>query len=468
MDIEGTLIQKALSTGEIPELVSRGIEPDHFYDEGVREIFEFALEFQDEHGVPPSLSAVKEEFPKFKAKLSSDPVSLHIKKFVRQTSERQAINLLRGYHEALEDPDQIDHIAELAQDMATELAQLIPAPRASRLSDGLKRKEEYDKRKRLGITHGILMGIPSFDAVTLGIQPHELCTFAGFQGMGKTTGMQNTIMSAYLQNKLCLFISLEVEAEQILRKFDVMLSHVRYRAMKALELDMGEEEAWTKILEAAQSDRLERDIIIRDDIKNCTVSKVQNEVYRYKPAIFAVDYLEEMASPKGIFGWAAVEHNGRGLKQNCRVMRVPCVTATQLNREGGKGEVSLGTLSYQSIGKFSDMVIGLDQDENMKAAKQMDWVMLKYRDADNSRLRANLQWDIDRGYIKEVGESERFPKLNGKGLSKKDRSNETEVEVAEVTRGKTNPMLRKLKAQHAAPARRSPSARKPRRIRVTA
>lgn len=474
MDIEGALVAKALTSGEFPEVISRGIEPDHFYDDDVRDVYEFSLDFMQEHAQPPSMQAVKRAFPGFKVKLSQDPLSWHMEQFVRHVKENKAVELVRAYHEALEDPDEIDEIELRALEMARELTEVIPSPKAQRFSEGKQRKKEYERRKREGVMHGILLGIPTFDAITLGAQPHELIVGAGYMGVGKTTLMQHVAMSAYLQRKTSLFVSLEVEAEQILRKFDVMLADIRYRALKALELDVGEEEKWTKVLEAAERERLEHDIIIRDDIKNCTIDKVLAETIRYKPSIVFVDYLELMKVRSGggnSSHWEKVSEAGMGLKQNARVLKVPHMTAAQLNRDAGNrkaggGEVTLATLGYQSIGKHADMLIGLQQDEENELRNEMKLILLKYRDGP-SRKHAMMQWNLDRMQIKEKGIEDRFQTRDRKPLSSRERTKEQKLELAARIGGRENPITARL-AKRKSPRRSSHGKRKKQRQRTTA
>lgn len=434
MDIESALVAKAIASGEFSDLISRGIEPEHFADDDVREVFEYAQFFLREHKQSPSMTAIKAEFPDWKPKLSKDPTSYHIGRFVNVVRERKAIELLRGYHDLLEDPSAIEEIEVHALDMARELALVVPQPRAGRLSEGKKRKEEYYKRKREGIQHGVPLGIPTFDELTLGVQPHELLIWGGPPGGGKTTGLQYSALSAYLQMNTVLFISLEVEEEQILRKFDVMLSNVRYRALKALELNVGEEEAWHKILEAAEKERMEHDIIVKDDIKNCTVEKVGAQQLRYKPNVVVVDYLEEMRTPRGMAGWEGVQENGRGLKQSARVTKTPHYTATQLNREG--------ETSYQSAQKIADMLIVLQPDEEDEVRNEMRLVMRKYRDGP-SRREATMRWDLERMDIKEKGAEERFPKRNNPSLRTDERKRERKLAVAEIVRDQANPFVKR-------------------------
>jgi KaiC/GvpD/RAD55 family RecA-like ATPase len=406
-DFESLLLSKAIQSGKLADVVTRGIEPDHFLDDYLREVYEWALIFMRDHKAPPSINATKREFPGFKPKLSKDPLSYHMEQFVNHVKEVQAIELVRIYHDALEDPDAIEDIEVHALDMARQLSEVVPAPRAERLSDGTRRKETYYRRKEVGEQHGILLGIPTYDDITIGLQPHELLIWGGPPGGGKTTGQQLTALNAYLQGNHVLFISLEVEAEQILRRFDTMLAKVRGRALKALELDPKEEERWTKWLERCESERMERDIVIRDDIKNCSVEKVAAEQLRYRPGMVVVDYLEEMRTPRGIAGWEGVAQNGRGLKQSARLTKIPHVTATQLNREG--------ETAYQSAQKIADMLIVLQPDEEDYEKNEMELLLRKYRDGPSRKL-VKMKWDIEHGDLHEIGVDSRFPERRGKSL----------------------------------------------------
>src|SRR4051812_33593841 len=175
------------------------------------------------------------EFPHFKARLSKEPTKYHTTRFIRQVKERKAEECLRDFFDRMEDPEDIDDFEIHAIDFANQLAEVIPAPRAQNFGRNAKtRKARYDQRKPAGEKLGLMLGIPKYDAIMVGLQDHELLVYAGPPGGGKTTDMQHTAMQAYLQGRTGLFISLEVEAEQILRKFDVMLANISYLAMKSL------------------------------------------------------------------------------------------------------------------------------------------------------------------------------------------------------------------------------------------
>lgn len=407
MDIERTLLSKALQSGDLADVVARGIEPDHFADEDLADLYEWATDFMSKHKTPPSVPVVRGEFSDFKPVLTDTPVSYLLERFVLKVKEREAVELVRDYHDMLDDPDEIENIEHHALEMAHRLTLVIPTPKAQRLSEGKARREEYERRKKKNVQHGIPIGIPSFDNITLGLQPHEILIWGGPPGGGKTTGIQYTAINAYLKGETVVFVSLEVEGEQILRKFDTMLTHIRYRALKALNLNQGEEKEWHRVLRQCEKDRMDKDIIIIDDIRNCTVEKIAAEQIRHKPGMVCVDYLEEMKTPRKVQGWEGVAENGRGLKQQARITKTPYVTATQLNREG--------ETAYQSAQKIADMLIILFPPEDDDADQdKMTLYLRKYRDGP-SRKTAIMRWELETMQIEEIkgGSTTATRKLGG-------------------------------------------------------
>ena len=179
-----------------------------------------------------------------------------------------------------------------------------------------------------------------------------------------------------------------------------MLSNVSYLAMKALAMEAGDERKWVEMLERVEQESSDRDIIIRDDIKNCTVEKVTAETIRHKPGLVVVDYLEEMRSRKGLTDWESVRENARGLKQQARVTRIPHVTGTQINRDGDT--------AHQSIHKIADAIIQMYPDEDDE--KVMMYRLLKYRDG-RSRVEAMMEWDLDRMVIQQTGHRRQYEPL---------------------------------------------------------
>lgn len=409
-DPERSLISKVIQDRAIKDTQARGIDVEHFADPECAEVYEFLVAFSRRHKQAPTSDVVKQEFPEFSPLVSRNPLSYHIENFILHTRERVAIELVRDYHSALEDPDEIAQIEVRAFEMARLLTDIVPEPRAMHFSDPA-RYDEYERRAATGEKPGTYMGIPSFDEVTQGAQNHELITNVAYLGVGKSTLLRHYAYSFYLLGKTSLIITLEEEAEAVMRKLDSMAAGIKYLGMKALEMDVKEKEQWKRVLDQAHKDRHDRDIIVRDDIKNCTVDRVAAETERYHPDTVIVDYLELMSVPKSAGGqhWEKVAFSSQGLKQNARLLGVPHFTASQIDRSGGKGEIGLHNISYQSVGRNSDIVIGLRQDEEQETRQEMECILLKSRDSPKNVL-ARMNWRLDEMFIREKGINERFPR----------------------------------------------------------
>ncbi len=451
-DVERALISAIIRSGDLSEVLGNNIDPEHFADDECADIFDWMMEFQRRHKTAPSSRAVKQEFPKWSADFSKDPLSYHIQNFVLKAKERVAIEAVRNYMEAIDNPELLPDIELYALEMARSLTETIPAPSVQRFSAMPERMKEYDRRKTKGIRHGIDMGIPSFDSVTEGYQPTDLVVIVAYFGVGKTTLMQYLSYMAYLQGRSSEIISLEMEGEAVLRKLDTLASKVKYHALKALDLEVGDLEQWKRIAEQAHKDRHERDIIIRDDIRNCTVDKVMADMMRFKQDVIMVDYLELMSTGRnrGRSTWEGVSDNGIGLKEAARTMKTPVITAAQLNREGGKGDVTLGNVSYQSIGKHSDILIGLSQDEEREIRQEMEAIALKMRDSKKG-MRPILRWELENMDIGEKGNEYHFPVRSSNGSkehhhfrSRRQRRNRHQLEIERNKVDNGNPWKEKL------------------------
>lgn len=413
MDYERLLISKAIQSQGVDHLISRGIESEHFADNECKKVWDFVVNHMRRYKASPSAGVVNEEFRDFRFELTTDTLDFLTDKFVKSVKRRLAIELGRDYREAIDDEDQVENIEIMALEMARTLTEVVPSPKVSRYSDMADRIAEYDRRKLEGEVYGIKFGVPTFDNLTLGIQPHEYITIAAFLGVGKSTFMQHMFYQAYLQGKTPLLISLEMEASAIMRKFDVMASSVKYHALKALELEDEDYWKWHEIAELADSKRHEQDIIVVDDIRHPTVDDVMAATIRYKPDIVGVDYVGMMEAARGASSnsWEKLTTITRGLKSNARTLKVPIVAAAQGNRDFAKEGASLWNLAQSiSVGQDSDIVIGLQRDEDQVEENEMDAIMMKNRDGKMASVKMN--WELDTMNIYEKPNDPFAPRVN--------------------------------------------------------
>lgn len=407
MDCERALITKIVTTGQLEEVIARGINADHFRDDECQDMFIYLTDHARKYKSPPSLSAVKTDRPKFSFEHVQDALDYLIDKFVGLVKRREAQDMVEELARACNDPKRSENIDLEFLEASRKLATVVPSSTVARFSDMKQRIEEYERRKAEGESFGVPFGFPTLDKYTSGIQPHEFVTIAGFSGLGKSTMLMALAFNAWSQGKTPLYISLEMEAGAILRKFDAMAASLDYVKLKQLDLPPEDIANWRK--KAQEIVDTTHDIPVIDNIRHCTPDHIFAETVRHMPDLVVIDYLSLMRSgrpnARNAAMWQTVTEITQDIKQNARTLGIPVLAAAQTNRQGGKDGAELDNIgSSISIVQDSDVVIGLHADEEMRERKEMEVRLRKNRDGKLGKFRA--VWDHENMLFreKELGE----------------------------------------------------------------
>jgi replicative DNA helicase len=400
VDIEKALISRAASGGLIETLVTRGIGTQHFESEANKAVFNSMIDHVRQYRAVPSLDVVQKENPSYGFLIVEDSIEYLIDEFVKKVKRRLSQQALYDIAQRVDDKDEQANLDLVFLEHSRALAQAIPTTRASKFSEMPNRIELYNELLRTGVLPGVPTGIPTIDSMTLGIQPHEFVVVAAFTGVGKSTLLQYIAFNAYLAGKTPLFMSLEMEAEALHRKFDTMATNFEYRALRALELGEGDMRKWEEWGEKASSAK--NDIIVIDDMSSCTVERVYAETARYKPDCVMVDYIQLMDAPvtKGGSDYNRYTQITRGLKMNARQLKVPLFAAAQTNRDAAANGVKKENIGDSiSIVRDADILIGLDRTEEMEQDNEMYVRLVKNRDG--KMVQVTMDWDPSNGRYSE-------------------------------------------------------------------
>lgn len=381
----------------LSDLLADGLTADLMIHEDCIECWDFMVAHTEKYSKQPTIQTIQENV-KFNFELSDEPIDYIRDRFVESVERRMTIEFVREVlGPATNDPAYAGRLSELMLEYGRELKQILPTGEVSRFSDAERRIALFEERAASGDAYiGIKMGIPEIDDATLGIQPHELVAIVGWQGTGKSTLVQWILSNFYLQDKKCLYISLEMTAEALMRKWDQMFQQfASYRHLKMLNLTDEEIKRWRAWAKEAKEAASQREIIVVSDGGSWTSERVHGEILKHRPDVCAIDYLTLMESSNRADEqrWANLTTLTRSLKQIALRTGTPILAISQTNRSSAKEGAQMDNIggSY-SIGADADIVIGLHQEDEDRDQNIMDVKLLKNRDGEI--LDTEVYWDM--------------------------------------------------------------------------
>lgn len=403
MDVERRLISRTVLGGHVETLVARGIAASNFARLPTGEESEHAAVFRTlvshmrQYNAPPSRDAVLAAHPGYRLEPAEDPLDYLIDRFIEQVKRRAVIVALDDAIKRIDDPSTGTDADMLLFEAAESVVSSTPSSsRISKLSDAPSRRDQYLYYLREGRPRGIALGYPTLDRIILGVQDYEVVTVAAPSAWGKSTQLQFISLTTYLDDvsQRPLFISLEMEADALLRRFDAMAMKVRANAIKGFEIaedddDMRRWEQW-----AERASRAPNDLLIQDNIFHPTVDRIHAEILRYKPTSVFVDYVQLMEGP-GDNSYLRVGAAIKGLKRIARQTKIPVFTAAQTNRSGFKDGVTEDNIADSiEIFRSSDILLGLERTDELDAKNQAILKIVKNRDAPKGHCTTNFNWEM--------------------------------------------------------------------------
>ena len=179
-----------------------------------------------------------------------------------------------------------------------------------------------------------------------------LYTFVGGTNVGKSIFLGNLAINILKQNKTVLLISLEMPEEMYAKRISANISSIPV-SMLTTQLD----ELKSKIIDFKKTNCSTGKLIIKEfPTKGVTVNHINSYINKLikkgiKPDVLIVDYVNLIKGSKKYNGtYDEVKDVAERLRATTYIFKIPCVTASQLNRKGqGAENPSMDTIS-ESIG----------------------------------------------------------------------------------------------------------------------
>lgn len=415
IDVEEAVLGALLVEPEVVSGVLDDLEPDCFYKEHNRRVFEAIRQLSLEHS-PIDIYTVSEQLKKngaleevggayFLTQLSlrigaAAHIEQHCRilrqKYIQRSLISTSHKILRS---AFDDSVNVDELIDSAQQSIFSIVESNirqdTRPIQSIINDAIEEIERNQERGN-GLS-GLPSGFEGLDRKTLGWQASDLIIVAARPSMGKTAFVLNIARNMTVDHNIPVaFFSLEMPSIQLVKR--LMISETGLSADKIKGGTRLEDYEWVQLNERIKG--LSKAPLYIDDTSSLPIgefrTKARRLVQKHGVKMIIIDYLQLMNGPAELRGMREQEVAAisRSLKATAKELNIPIIALSQLNRgvmnrAGSNNRPQLSDLRESgSIEQDADIVMFVHrydygvQPEDANDIGRTDIIIAKHRNGE--------------------------------------------------------------------------------------
>jgi replicative DNA helicase len=399
MDIEKSLVWHFANLESFNEIWNKGIRSEHFFDDGVRELFDYSLdyyirsEFKDTITKEFLEKKFDDYFDKNEWPEKDYLVGVLIEEMLAKYRKATTQSVLLKAATALEDDPEVgialalNSLSKIQNDTSTrERLEMYGEGYDRRVNNYLDEVANPTKDKK-----GIYLGWDELNDHMYGIQKGELAVVVGIPNVGKSWVGSVIALEAARRKTKVYFASLELRKELTLMRLDCLASGVPYSRYERGQLTPNElrrlKEAREEIMEFGEY--LMIDSPARKNERS--VLELYSKAKHWGADMIVGDQLSWVTTEK-LYGSASNVQSLQmaevitDIASTNREMGMASVWLAQFNREAmknKKGRGGLGNIGLSSqIEQIVDMAIGIGATREMKQQEALVMDIMKSRRSD--------------------------------------------------------------------------------------
>lgn len=252
--------------------------------------------------------------------------------------------------------------------------------------------DDYHEAHRNPGRQGVTLGWDYLDEITGGAEPGDVITFVARPGMGKSWSMIHCAREAWRAGNSVLFVTMEMTAPQIARRFLGLESSINPDFIRRGQLSQHAEEM---VLQRATDVSTGAPFHLLSGGFEKSVPLVDAAVQEFSPDIVFIDasYLMTPAGPRGKRAqWELLTDVGKEVKEMAMNRRKPVVQSVQFNREAKRQkEVDLAHIGgSDAIGQISTIAIAIREGESPNEHTERRYKVMKNREGDVGEFRTRF------------------------------------------------------------------------------
>lgn len=305
----------------------------------------------------------------------------------------------------------IDEILNHADRGATELLQSDSTKIRTGAEVVQSTIERIKERRENGVVSGIKSGVSQLDFMTQGFKAGQLIIVAARTSMGKTAYAVDVAVSALRQEKRLYFISLEMEAEEVMQRMQVNHSGVPIKPIEDDTATAEQKQKFSATCKFFNKEKAKETLWIDDDscLSFMQIRSRGRKLARKGLDMIIVDYAQIVQSDPGRereSDYVRVSHVSRSMKILARELGIPVILLAQLSRkadEPGRAPRLSDLKESGGLEQDADIVLGLWRRDDEKI-EERTLSVLKQR---NGRV-----GEIDLRFLAHLQKFTSQPRLN--------------------------------------------------------
>jgi len=379
-------------------------------------VYEWVHRFVERYGHLPSLHFTRRRVEGFGAPDSPEPFGVwhdqYIERALYHRFDAMLPELQRrlGARDVLGALSQVTALVEDAHVLRADGGRdLLTAPD---LAEAVLR-ELLEARTSAGMT-GIPTGWPSLDRQTRGWQPGDLYVVLARPKMGKSTLLIHAAKAAHEAGFTPLFVSMEMRATQVGRRYLGMLTSMNAGAMRDGHISSSGEEVLRQAILSLRENPTPFYLVegqFRKDIND-----LQSLIHELRPSIVLLDggYLVKIAKLAKVAKWEQISEIAQSLKTIASTAGIPIITSFQFTRQVKSSDATkagfehiqladaIGQLASVGIGLFDEVASAEYQGERRRRVE-----IVGGREGEEGGF--FIHWDWDRHIFTEIVETQADP-----------------------------------------------------------
>jgi replicative DNA helicase len=376
--------------------------------------YQFLLKYVDDYGEIPSADHVAENYPTLDPSATTLNLDYAMNKFKDQVLYRQIVNVFNTNKDILKESPKkaFSQITHSLNDISLVYDEEVVTYNNGHSLDRLSEWEERTVKRQMGDgLMGIKTPFKTLNNLGVGWLPGELISLFARPTVGKTWMSVLVAAIAAMAGHKTLLVSTEMPVSAINLRADVVMGNLMGYKLSHKALRNGDPidtEVYKQFLETLTNEN-SPSLLVCDHINGegtMTIEGIAGLVRKHAPDFVVLDgiYLVTSGLTTTKAMWEQSHALFYAMKGLCLSQNVAMFVTTQANRDAANVYVppQPETVAFgDALLRASDVTLSMARVENDTLKRVVQYQ--KYRDGEIAIDMSLLEWDVDRGYIEEIG-----------------------------------------------------------------